>query len=158
SGLHQLMDLNAVPVGTYYSATVTLSAPVIGFLDTSVTPPAVNTMNGSLTQNTVTVQFVQPFVLNDNDLVGLRMEFDLRKSISTDVNGNITGQVDPIFHMKLLAADDSDVSIDDFLAGFVGSGDNNSFTVQGPHGRQWTVQTSSSTNWDDPDDPVGSFT
>jgi hypothetical protein len=40
SGLHQLMDLNAVPTGTYYSATVTLSTAVIGYLDTSVTPPA----------------------------------------------------------------------------------------------------------------------
>ncbi|MGC1910588.1 MAG: hypothetical protein WA660_02040, partial [Candidatus Acidiferrales bacterium] len=38
SGLHQLLDLNAVPTGTYTSATVTLSAPVIGFIDTTQTP------------------------------------------------------------------------------------------------------------------------
>jgi hypothetical protein len=159
SGLHQLMDLNAVPSGaTYYSATVTLSSPVIGYLDTSVSPPIVNTMNGSLTQSTVKVTFAKPFVLNDNDLVGLRMEFDLRKSILTDVNGNFTGQVNPTFYMKLLAADDSNVSIDDFHAGFVGSAGANSFTVQGPHGRQWTVQTSDSTIWDDPAVPASSFT
>jgi hypothetical protein len=158
SGLHQLMDLNAVPTGTYTSATVTLSSPVIGYLDTSVSPPIVNTMNGSLTQSTLTVQFAQPFVLNDNDLVGLRMEFDLRKSILTDMNGNFTGQVNPTFYMKLLAADDSNVSIDDFHAGFVGSASGNSFTVQGPHGRQWTVQTSNSTVWDDPSISPSSFT
>ena len=131
---------------------------MIGYLDTSVSPPIVNTMNGSLTQSTVTVQFAQPFVLNDNDLVGLRMEFDLRKSILTDMNGNFTGQVNPTFYMKLLAADDSNVSIDDFHAGFVGSAGGNSFTVQGPHGRQWTVQTSNSTVWDDPSVSVSSFT
>lgn len=158
SGLHQLMDLNAVPTGTYSSATVTLSTAVIGYLDTSVTPPAVNTMNGTLTQSSVTVSFAQPFVLNDNDLVGLRMEFNLRKSILTDANGNFTGQINPTFNMKLLAADDSRVSIDDFRAGFVGSDGSNSFTVQGPLGRHWTVQTDANTAWDDPSDPVSSFT
>jgi len=158
SGLHQLMDLNTVPTGTYTSATVTLAnPPVIGYLDTSVSPPIVNTMNGSLTQSTVTVQFAQPFMMNDNDMVGLRMEFDLHKSIQVDGNGNFTGQVNPTFYMKLLAADDSDVSIDDFHVGFVGTGDNGAFTVQGPHGRQWTVQTNNSTVWDDPAVAASSF-
>lgn len=158
SGLHQLMDLNAVPTGTYSSATVTLSTAVIGYVDTSVSPPVVNTMNGTLTQSSVTVQFAQPFTLNDNDLVGLRMEFDLAKSILTDQNGNFTGQINPTFDMKLLASDDSNVSIDDFHVGFVGSDGTNSFTVQGPHGRQWTVQTDANTAWDDPSISVSSFT
>ena len=158
SGLHQLMDLDTVPTGTYYSATVTMSTVVIGYLDTSVTPPIVNTMNGTLTQSTSKATFKTPFVMNDNDLVGLRLEFDLRKSILTDSNGNFTGQVNPTFYMKLLAAGDSNVSIDDFHAGFVGAGDNGTFTVQGPHGRQWTVQTDSNTAWDDPSLSVSSFT
>src|SRR5580658_2124023 len=33
SGLHQLLDLNPVPTGTYTSATVTFSNPVIGFIN-----------------------------------------------------------------------------------------------------------------------------
>src|SRR6516225_3648786 len=41
SGLHQLLDLNAVPTGTYTSATVTLANPVIGFIDTTQNPPAI---------------------------------------------------------------------------------------------------------------------
>ena len=158
SGLHQLIDQNAVPTGTYYSATVMVSSPQIGYLDTSVSPPIVDMMTGNLTQNSVTVQFAQPFVLNDNDLVGLRMEFDLRQSILTDASGNITGQVNPKFDLRLLAADDSRVSIDDFHVGFVGTGDNNSFMVQGPFGRRWTVQTDSNTIWDDPVVSVSSFT
>jgi hypothetical protein len=158
SGLHQLMDLNAVPTGTYYSATVTLSTAVIAYLDTSVTPTAVNTTNGTLTQSSVTVQFAKPFVLNDNDLVGLRMEFDLHKSILTDQSGNFTGQINPTFDMRLLAADDAQVSIDDFRVGFVGTDGGNSFTVQGPLGRHWTVQADANTAWDDPTDPLGSFT
>ena len=159
SGLHQLMDLNTVPTGTYTSATVTLAnPPVIGYLDTSVSPPTVSTLNGSLTTSTVTVQFKQPFVLNDNDMVGLRMEFDLRQSIQVDGTGNFTGVVDPTIDMRLLASDDSNVSIDDFHVGFVATGDNGAFTVQGPHGRQWTVQPSNSTEWDDPNISVSSFT
>jgi Domain of unknown function (DUF4382)/Domain of unknown function (DUF5666) len=158
SGLHQLLDLNAVPTGTYSSATVTIASPVIGFIDTTQNPPAINTINGSLTQSTVTVNFANPFVLNAADLVGLRMEFDLRQSLQTDQNGQVTGVVNPVFHMQLLNATDSNVSIDDFHAGVVGVNGDNSFTVQGPKGRQWTVDTNSSTVLDDPGEPVSSFT
>lgn len=158
SGLHQLLDLNSVPTGTYTSATVTLATPVIGFIDTTQTPPAVNTVNGTLGQSSVTVNFANPFVLNDADLVGLRMEFDLRQSLATDGSGNITGTVNPVFHMQLLAADDSEVSIDDFHAGVVGVTNDTTFVVQGPKGRHWTVQTNSSTAMDDPSVPISSFT
>ncbi len=158
SGLHQLLDLNAVPTGTYSSATVTLASPVIGFIDTANNPPTINTINGTLTQSSVTVNFANPFVLNAADLVGLRMEFDLRQSLQTDANGQITGNVNPVFHMQLLNAADSEVSIDDFLAGVVGVTGDSSFIVQGPKGRQWTVQTDSSTVFDDPNEPISSFT
>jgi len=158
SGLHQLLDLNAVPTGTYTSATVTLSSPVIGFIDTTQSPPAINTISGTLSTDTVTVQFANPFVLQNNDLVGLRMEMDLRQSLQTDQNGQVTGAVNPVFHMALLAANDSNVSIDDFHAGFVGSTGSNTFTVQGPKGRQWTVQADGNTVMDDTDISISSYT
>jgi hypothetical protein len=158
SGLHQLLDLNAVPTGTYSSATVTIASPVIGFIDTTQSPPAINTINGTLTQSSVTVNFANPFVLNNADLVGLRMEFDLRQSLQTDQNGQVTGTVNPVFHMQLLDADDANVSIDDFHAGVVGVASDTSFTVQGPKGRQWTVDTNSNTILDDPSEPISSFT
>jgi Domain of unknown function (DUF4382)/Domain of unknown function (DUF5666) len=158
SGLHQLLDLNAVPTGTYSSATVTIASPVIGFIDTTQNPPAINTINGSLTQSSVTVNFANPFVLNSADLVGLRMEFDLRQSLQLNQSGQVTGVVDPVFHMQLLNATDANVSIDDFHAGVVGVTGDNTFTVQGPKGRQWTVDTSASTVLDDPSVPVSSFT
>ena len=158
SGLHQLLDLNAVPTGTYSSATVTIASPVIGYIDTTQSPPAINTINGSLTQSSVTVNFANPFVLNAADLVGLRMEFDLRQSLQLDQSGQVTGVVDPVFHMQLLNATDANVSIDDFHAGVVGVTGDNTFTVQGPKGRQWTVDTNASTVLDDPSEPVSSFT
>src|SRR5579862_2903211 len=99
SGLHQLIDLNSVPTGTYTSATVTLASPVIGFIDTTQTPPTITTINGTLSPATVTVNFPSQFMLSDSQMVGLRMEFDLHQSLLTDGNGNITGTVDPVFHM-----------------------------------------------------------
>jgi len=158
SGLHQLLDLNAVPPGTYSSATVTLASPVIGFIDTTQNPPTINTINGTLSTSTVTVNFANPFTINSADLVGLRMEFDLRQSLQTDQNGQVTGTVNPVFNMQLLDATDSQVSIDDFAAGVIGVSGDSTFTVQGPKGRQWTVQTSASTILDDPSEPVSSFT
>lgn len=158
SGLHQLLDLNAVPVGSYTSATVTIANPVIGFIDTTQTPPAINTLNGTLSMSSVTVTFAQPFQVNNADLVGLAMEFDIHKSLATDSNGQVTGQINPIFQMKLLDATDSSVAIDDFYAGVVGVTGDNTFTVQGPHGRQWTVQTDSNTMFDDPDEPISAYT
>lgn len=165
SGLHQLLDLTAVPTGTYTSATITISNPVLGFIDTGKNPPVVNTINGTLQQNgmsvaqaNVTVNFASPFVLNDADLVGLRMEFDLRQSLQTDANGQVTGVINPTFEMVLLDAADAQVSIDEFDAGVVGVTGANSFNVQGPLGRQWMVTTDSNTMFDDPDDPISSFT
>ena len=158
SGLHQLLDLTAVPTGTYTSATITIASPVIGYLNTSVTPPTVSTINGTLTQSTVTVNFAQPVVVTNADLFGLRMEFDLRQSLQTDANGQVTGAVDPVFEVALLNSTDAQVSIDDFNGGVVGVTGATTFTIQGPHGRQWTVETGAGTVLDDPTQPISSFT
>jgi hypothetical protein len=158
SGLHQLIDLTAVPTGTYVSATITIANPVIGFIDTTQTPPAINTINGTLSTNMAMVTFAQPFTVNNGDLDGLRMEFDLRKSLAVDSNGQVTGTITPKFQLSLHNATDSEVTIDDFAAGVVGVTGANTFTVQGPHGRQWNVTTNNSTTLDDPSEPISSFT
>src|SRR6202451_1172504 len=102
SGLHQLLDLTAVAAGTYTFATDTLASPVIGFIDTSVSPPVVNTINGTLSQSSVTVDFANPVMVSDADLFGLRMAFDLRKALGTAGNGQVTGAVNPVFEVALL--------------------------------------------------------
>jgi len=158
SGLHQLLDLMSVPTGTYGSATVTISAAQIGYLDTSVTPPTVTTITGNLSSMTAMATFPKPFVLNSGDLVGLRMEFDLRKSLAVDGNGQVTGDITPTFHMNLLNADNAQVSVDDFPVGVVGVQNSTTFTAQGPHGRQWTVQSDNNTIMDDPSEPISSYT
>jgi hypothetical protein len=161
SGLHQLVDLESVPTGTYTSATVTLSSANISYIDTTQNPPAITTIPGVFTpasSATVTVNFANPFVLQNADLVGLRMEFDLAKSILVDGGGNITGGIDPVFHMQLLNSSNAEVSIDDFHAGVTSVISGTQFMVQGPAGRSWTVQTSASTMMDDPSIPESSYT
>jgi hypothetical protein len=158
SGLHQLLDLTSVPTGTYTSATITIASPVIGFIDTSVNPPVINSINGTLSQSSVTVNFANPVMVSDADLFGLRMEFDLRKSLQTDGNGQVTGAVNPVFEVALLNSTDSQVSIDDFHGGVVGVTGANTFTIQGPHGRQWNVTTNDNTMLDDPSTAMSSFT
>jgi len=156
SGLHQLVDLNAVPIGTYTTATITLDSttpPAIQYLDTTVNPPAIHTIPGtSLSKTTVTVPLAKSFTLNANDLVGFRMEFDIAASLATS-NGQLTGVINPTFDVALLNAADANVSIDDFRAGFVGTVNANTFTVQGPRGRQWTVTTNNNTDFDTTEQP-----
>jgi hypothetical protein len=158
SGLHQLLDLTSVPTGTYTSATITISSPVIGYIDTSVSPPTASTLNGTLSTNSVTVNFAQPVSVTSADLFGLRMEFDLRQSLATDSNGQITGAVNPVFEVALENALTDQIPIDEFMAGVIGVTGTNTFNVQGPHGRQWTVTTNSNTIYDDPSIAVSSFT
>src|SRR5580692_6480818 len=158
SGLHQLLDLTAVPTGTYTSATITIASPVIGYIDTTNNPPTISTINGTLSQSSVTVNFSDPVVVSNADLFGLRMEFDLRQSLQTDSNGQATGAVNPVFEVALLNSADSQVAIDDFHGGVVGVTGSNTFAIQGPHGRQWTVVTDDSTMLDDPNTSVNSFT
>ena len=158
SGLHQLLDLTAVPTGTYTSATITIASPVIGYINTTNNPPTISTINGTLSQSSVTVNFSDPVVVSNADLFGLRIEFDLRQSLQTDSNGQATGAVNPVFEVALLDSANSQVAIDDFHGGVVGVTGSNSFTIQGPHGRQWTVVTDDSTMLDDANTSVNSFT
>ena len=152
SGLHQLLDLTGIQTGTYTTATITLDAmtpPVIQYINTSVNPPTISTLTGAtLSQTSVVVPLAAPFTLTTNALVGFRMEFDIAASLVTNA-GQLTGVINPTFHVALLNAADSEVSIDNFRAGFVGQGSSdNTFVVQGPRGRQWTVITSNNTNYD----------
>jgi Domain of unknown function (DUF5666) len=128
---------------------VTLASPVISFLDTSVSPPKISTMNGTLTQSSVMVTFPQPLTLNQNDAVGLLIDFRLADSIEV-VNEQVTGNVNPMLTIKPVAAGTRQADIDD-LAGAVmnvnsGAG---TFVLQTAKGRQITVVTNSQTEFED---------
>lgn len=148
SGLHDLIDLEPVQPGTYDSVTITGSTPVIGFLDTTQTPPVLNTINGTPGTFSVTVQLSKTLVVDQNDLVGLLVDLDLAQTIQTQ-NGQVTGTVNPTFDVRALTADDSEAEIDCFRGGVTNIDSSSStFAMEGVHGRSWTVMTNSQTQWD----------
>ena len=170
NGLHTLLDLNTIPAGTYTSVTVTLANPQIGFLNVPnpqtnpPTRPTITTLNSqstppvSLTQSSVTNNLAQPLVVSANNIIGLGFEFNLRKSIQVDANNQITGVVNPAINLKAITPSDADAFIDEFIAGVVSvNATGNSFVIQGPRGRQFTVNVNDQTEWEG-NDTIGSLT
>ncbi len=161
NGLHTLLDMNSIPAGTYTTVTVTLANPQICYLNvanpqtTPPTRPTITTLNGTstpavtLTQSMVSITLASPLTVNAGDIVGLSFDFDLRQSIQVDSNGNFTGVVNPTLDLKAVTPSDSDAYIDDFVAGVVTpNASSTSFTIQGPHGHQFTVNVNDQTEWE----------
>jgi hypothetical protein len=147
-GLRSLLGFNTVAPGTYTSATFTLANPVIYDLDMTTNPPSLGTINGTLTNSTVTVAFPtgSPLTVGSNGLAGLHMDFNLRQSLAVDGNGQITGSVNPVIYVMAVSASDATGQITDFN-GSVLSVDSsaNSFTMQGPYGFQEVIDVDSQT-------------
>jgi Domain of unknown function (DUF5666)/Domain of unknown function (DUF4382) len=148
SGLHQLLDLDQAAQGTYTQVIITGSTPVIGYIDTTQSPPALNTISATPSTFSVTVPLTKPLVVDQNDMVGLLIDLDLRQTIQVS-NGQVTGAISPTFIVTGLTADDSEAWIDCFRGGVVSTdSSSNTFTMQGGHGRQWNVTTNAQTEWD----------
>ncbi len=151
NGLQTLLDMNDVPAGTYDSVTITLGTGTIGYLNTSSTSaPTIQTEAATFSSPTVTVTLDKPLVVAQGGTpVGLRVDFDLAKSIQVDSNGNITGTVDPTFNVNTVANTDSGGHIDTLIAGVVSVNTTaQSFVVQGPHGENFTIDVNGQTEWD----------
>jgi Domain of unknown function (DUF4382) len=150
NGLQTLLDLNAVPVGTYNSVQITLGTATIGYLDTQAgSAPTIQTEPAVLSTSTVNVALTTPLVVSTSGPVGLRVDFDLYKSIQVGSNGQITGAVTPTFNVNAVLPTDPGGHIDDFTASVVSvNATGQSFVIQGPHGHQFTVQVSGTTEFD----------
>jgi hypothetical protein len=161
NGLHTLLDLNTIPAGTYDTVIVTLASPEIDYLNVTnpqTNPPTRPTISSltstttppaTLSTSTVTINLSSPFVVSSADVIGLGFEFDIRKSLAVDMNGQITGVVNPTLSVKAITPSDADAYIDEFIAGVttVNAG-GNSFTIQGPHGHAFTVDVNDQTEWE----------
>jgi len=150
NGLQTLLDMNDVPVGTYTSVVITLGPATIGYLNTqSGSAPTIQTETATLSQSTITMTLASPLIVVQSEPVGLHLDFDLRKSIQLDANGQITGQVTPTFNVNAVGTSDSGAYIDEFDAAVVSVNTTaQTFVIQGPHGRQFTVNVSGTTEWD----------
>jgi hypothetical protein len=99
--------------------------------------------------STATISLSNPLVVSSGDVIGLGFEFDIRKSLAVDMNGQITGVVNPTLNVKAITPSDADAYIDEFIAGVttINAG-GNSFTILGPHGRAFTVNVNGQTEWE----------
>ncbi len=150
NGLQTLLDMNDVPVGTYTNVSITLGPATIGYLSTqSGSAPTIQTEAATLTQSTINIALATPLIVSQSAPVGLHLDFDLRKSILVDSNGQITGQVTPVFDVNAVEENASGASIDEFDAAVVSVNTTaQTFVIEGPHGRQFTINVSGQTEWD----------
>lgn len=90
NGLTALLDFNAIPAGTYATAAITFGSATLGYLNTQTgTAPVIASMPATLTQSVININLASPFVVNAGDMDALTFDFDLRKSIQEDSNGQI---------------------------------------------------------------------
>ena len=154
NGLQTLIDMNDVPAGTYTSISVTLGTATIGYLQTAAnTAPSIETLTGTYPNSASTFTYTEtltnPLVVTSptGSPVGLRLDLELRKTISVDSNGNILPAVTPTFNINTVGPSDAGAYIEEFDAGVISVG-TQSFIVQGPHGRQWTINVTGQTEWE----------
>ena len=152
-GLRTLLGFNTVQQGTYNSVTFTFEntspAPVISYVDLSTTPPSVQTLTGSFSQTVVTIPFPAgaPLVVGNNELAGLRIDFDLHDSLVTN-NGQITGVINPVIDVSAVSASSSVGQITEFTGNVVSvNTTGNSFLMQGPYGLPRTIDVTPSTQY-----------
>jgi len=156
NGLQTLLDMNDVAAGRYSTVSITLGSATIGYLNVPASgAPTIATeaavYPSSASTYTYTTTLTNPIVVaNASAPVGLYVDFDLRKSIGVDANGNITGAVTPTFNVKGVGTGDSGGYIDTIEAGVVSApaAGAQSFVVQGPHGEQFTVDVNGQTEWE----------
>jgi len=150
NGLQTLLDMNDVPVGTYTSVAITLGPATIGYLNTQAgSAPTIQTEPATFTQSTINITLATPLVITQTAPVGLHLDFNLRKSIQVDSNGQITGTVNPTFAVNAVGPTDSGAYIDEFDAAVVSVNTTaQTFVIQGPHGRNFTVNVNGQTEWE----------
>jgi len=153
NGLQTLLDMNDVPADTYTQITVTFGSATIGYLQTgSGTEPTIQTEPAIFDSSSYTATLATPLVVATTGPVGIHLDFRLDKSIEVDSSGQITGHVNPVLDIRAVGPSDSGAYIDEFTAGIVSVDTaGQSFVIQGPHGRNLTVNVNGQTEWDNGD-------
>jgi hypothetical protein len=156
NGLQTLLDETDIKAGSYQSITITLGTGTIGYLNVPASgAPTIQTEAAvyAAASNPVTITLPSPFIVPTSGApAGLRIDFDLAKSITVDSTGAITGAVTPTFDVSTVKNTDSTAHIDEQVGAVVSlptsTTEPSSFKIQGPHGENFTINTTASTEWD----------
>ena len=150
-----ILNTASVSPGTYSQLQMTLTSPQLVVVNTSVTPPAPAPVTTTLTATNFTLNISPALVVSSSTTSGLSIDFNLRKSVQVDGNGQVTGTVDPQFTVSANTPSGSTVGEATALYGITGtpgttglpSGFTGSFplTVRDGTGQTMTVLVNSST-------------
>ena len=166
-----ILSFGKVSTGAYNQLTLTLASPQLTYLNTSASPPTPVTLptcdSGSTSgctsfsdgtsTDTVNLMFSPPLTISTGGTVGLVVDFDMRDSVQTDANGNITGVVDPQITVSPSVASGTTLGEADTLYGVVATAactTNTGFSgcfslqVQGGVGQILTIQINGSTDFE----------
>jgi hypothetical protein len=90
-----LLDLVRVPVGNYDKATFTFEAATLVTYDPNFDPP-IKFIGPTFPTASPTFSINPPLVVTTGGLTGLQADFNLRRSITLDANGQVASNIIPV--------------------------------------------------------------
>ncbi len=120
-GFTNILSTASIAPGTYTQLQISLSSPQLVAINTATSPPSPLPIATTLTASTFTVPINPPLVVTSSTTSGLMVDFNLRKSVQVDGNGQVTGTVDPQFVIGATTVSGSTVGEADSLYGIVQS-------------------------------------
>jgi len=167
-----IISFGGVTTGQYGGLNLTLTNPQLTYLDTSTSPPTAVTMPtctstvtsnctsfaGGQSTDSLSLMFSPPLNIATGGTAGMTLDFDMRGSVQTGNNGQITGVVDPQITITPAVASGTTLGEADSVYGIVQgaatipsatSGFLGSFPlqVQGGVGQVLTIQVTSTTEF-----------
>jgi hypothetical protein len=119
TGFTTILGTASIAPGTYTQLQLSFSNPQLVVLDTSSTPPAPQPVAVTLTASSFDVPINPALVVTSSNTSGVFLDFNLRKSVQLDANGQITGTVNPQFSVLTATPAGSSVGEADSLYGIV---------------------------------------
>ena len=116
-----ILSTASVAPGTYSQLQMTLTNPQLIAINTSTSPPTPLAIPATLTATTFTITINPALVVSSSTTSGITMDFNLRKSLQVDANGQVTGTVDPQITVTPNTLSGSTVGEADSLYGIVQS-------------------------------------
>jgi hypothetical protein len=156
-----ILNLASMPEATYDVATISTTSPQIALYDPSQDPP-IQKLLGTLSEASPEVPISPAFTIKKSEIHVLRIDFDLTRSLELDAQGQVTGNVNPVFKVAVVTPTDADgYGFFDDLVGFVrtvapypvGQNFTGSFTMQLLSGTGPTVTINIVDDPDNPNDP-----
>ena len=156
-----ILNLASMPEATYDVATISTVSPQIALYDPSQDPP-IKTLLGTLSTASPEVPISPPLTIKKSELRVLRIDYDLSRSLELDAQGQVTGNVNPVFKVAVVTPTDADgYGFFDDLVGFVrtvapypvGQNFTGSFTMQLISGTGPAVTVNLVSDPDNPNDP-----